>query len=137
MYRKADPKPVIRRMAGELGLRPEALRNWIRRDEADHAEAGAGRAAEGERRSPAFVRDPQGRLGFFRRGARPDPATVLKLIDEGQDRFGAEPVPPGRLLPPDRGLAHLRAGGCRSRADRLGVRPPRSARRARKAGPPQ
>lgn len=31
-------------------------------------------------------------LGFFRPGARPDPATVLKLIDEHQDRFGAEPV---------------------------------------------
>ncbi|MFI5529301.1 IS3 family transposase [Kitasatospora sp. NPDC051853] len=38
------------------------------------------------------MRDPQGRLGFFRPGARPDPATVLRLIDEHQDRFGAEPV---------------------------------------------
>ncbi|MFF1875173.1 IS3 family transposase [Kitasatospora herbaricolor] len=38
------------------------------------------------------MRDPQGRFGFFRPGARPDPATVLKLIDEHQDRFGAEPV---------------------------------------------
>lgn len=38
------------------------------------------------------MRDPQGRLGIFRPGARPDPATPLKLIDEHQDRFGAEPV---------------------------------------------
>ncbi|MGW0396221.1 transposase [Streptomyces sp. NPDC003042] len=38
MYREADPKPVIRRMAGELGVHPEALRNWIRQDEADHGE---------------------------------------------------------------------------------------------------
>ncbi|MDX2390989.1 transposase [Streptomyces sp. DK15] len=30
VYRTAEPKPVIRRMAEELGLHHEALRNWIR-----------------------------------------------------------------------------------------------------------
>ncbi|MBB6172883.1 transposase [Nocardiopsis mwathae] len=35
LYRESDPKPVIRRMAEQLNVHPEALRNWIRQDEAD------------------------------------------------------------------------------------------------------
>ena len=38
MYWAAEPKPVIRRMAGELGGHHEALRNWIR--QADAGERG-------------------------------------------------------------------------------------------------
>ncbi|MGW2651814.1 transposase, partial [Streptomyces sp. NPDC001393] len=34
MYRASEPKPVIRRMAEELGVHHEALRNWIRQAEA-------------------------------------------------------------------------------------------------------
>jgi transposase len=37
-YRAADPKPVIRHLARDLGVHHEALRNWIRQDEADHGE---------------------------------------------------------------------------------------------------
>ncbi|MEU2835494.1 transposase [Streptomyces lavendulae] len=37
MYRTTEPRPVIRRMAEDLGVHHEALRNWIRQ-----AEAGAG-----------------------------------------------------------------------------------------------
>lgn len=48
MYRAAEPKPVIRRMADDLGVHPEALRNWIRQDEADHGERDAPTTAERE-----------------------------------------------------------------------------------------
>ncbi|GHD63356.1 transposase [Streptomyces goshikiensis] len=37
-YRAADPKPVIRQMARDLGVHHEALRTWIRQDEADHGD---------------------------------------------------------------------------------------------------
>jgi transposase-like protein len=38
LYRESDPKPVIRRLAEQLGVHHEALRNWIRQDQADVGE---------------------------------------------------------------------------------------------------
>lgn len=38
LYRESDPKLVIRRLAEQLGVHHEAMRNWIRQDEADHGE---------------------------------------------------------------------------------------------------
>ena len=38
LYRDSDLKPVIRRLAEQLGVHHEALRNWIRQDQADHGE---------------------------------------------------------------------------------------------------
>ena len=35
LYRESDPKPVIKRLAEQLNVHPEALRNWIRQDQAD------------------------------------------------------------------------------------------------------
>ena len=38
LYRESEPKPVIRRLAEQLNVHPEALRNWIRQDQADRGE---------------------------------------------------------------------------------------------------
>jgi transposase len=38
LYRESEPKPVIRRLAERLNVHPEALRNWIRQDQADRGE---------------------------------------------------------------------------------------------------
>lgn len=75
MYRAAEPKPVIRRMAEELGVHHEALRNWIRQAEADSRRAGrpAHHRGEGRARTAAArgagttpgERGPADGLGFF------------------------------------------------------------------------
>ena len=38
LYRESDPKPVIRKLAEQLGVHHEALRGWIRQDKADQGE---------------------------------------------------------------------------------------------------
>jgi transposase-like protein len=38
LYRESDPKPVIKRLAEQWNVHPEALRNWIRQAEADAGE---------------------------------------------------------------------------------------------------
>jgi transposase len=38
LYRESEPKPVIRRLAEQLNVHHEALRNWIRQAEADAGE---------------------------------------------------------------------------------------------------
>ncbi|GAA1026917.1 hypothetical protein GCM10009557_06300 [Virgisporangium ochraceum] len=38
LYRESDPKPTIRKLAEQLNVHHEALRNWIRQDQADRGE---------------------------------------------------------------------------------------------------
>ncbi|AEM84254.1 transposase [Streptomyces violaceusniger] len=101
MYRAAEPKPVIRRMAEELGVHHEALRNWIRQAEADAGERGD-ILTTAEREELAALRKENAQLkranevlrtasAFFRGPARPDPAQVTALVD-AHPHLGVEPV---------------------------------------------
>ncbi len=38
LYRETEPRPVIRRLAEQLGVHHEALRTWIRQDQADRGD---------------------------------------------------------------------------------------------------
>jgi transposase len=38
LWRESDPKPTYRRLAEQLGVNREALRTWIRQDQADRGE---------------------------------------------------------------------------------------------------
>lgn len=38
LYRESEPKPSFRRLAEQVNVHPEALRNWVRQDEADRGE---------------------------------------------------------------------------------------------------
>ncbi|QIS05578.1 transposase [Nocardia brasiliensis] len=38
LYRESDPKPTVRKLAAQLRVHHEALRNWIRQAEADAGE---------------------------------------------------------------------------------------------------
>src|SRR5215472_741665 len=57
MYRSAQPRPVIRALARQLGVHPEALRTWIRADEGRPVDMHPARerARAQHRRAPAAV----------------------------------------------------------------------------------
>lgn len=55
LYRASDPKPVIRRLAEQLGVHPEALRNWIHQDQADTANDSTGPPRPRPKRSGGCV----------------------------------------------------------------------------------
>lgn len=100
MYRTAEPKPLIPRMAEELGVHHEALRDWIRQAKAEAGERNGMLTTE-EKDELAHLRCevrelrrasevPDG-LGFFRGPARPDPAHVTALLD-AHPHLGVEAI---------------------------------------------
>ncbi|MEU7428351.1 transposase [Streptomyces sp. NPDC040750] len=98
MYRAAEPEPVIRRLAEDLGVHHGALRNWIRQAETDAMLT----CSPPTRRKSSPSCDARcgncvgrtrscGRPRLVRRTARPDPAQVTALLDE-HPHLGVEPV---------------------------------------------
>lgn len=61
MYRTTEPRPVIKRLAVELGVHPEALRGWIRQAEADAGESDD-RLTTAEREELAALRKENAQL---------------------------------------------------------------------------
>jgi putative transposase len=92
----------IGHVAKDLGLPSEALRERVRRAEADQGlrldlaaseEREENRASEArELRAAAGERDPQGGGRFFRRGTRPEAAALIRFIDAHRSRFGVEAI---------------------------------------------
>jgi transposase len=89
LYRESDPKPTIRKLAEQLNVDHEALRNWIRQDQADRGECAdqpTTEMVEENRQLRKEVADLRRvneilRVGLqlFRLGARPDLATFMRL----------------------------------------------------------
>ena len=69
MYREAEPKPVVRALARQLGVHPEALRTWIRADEGRPMDKHPGRGRVRTARSvvvPELPADVQAELEDLR-----------------------------------------------------------------------
>ena len=91
LYRESDPKPVIAQLARQLNVHPEALRNWIRQDEADRGERHdrpTTEMLEENRRLRAEVKELRAvndvlkaASAYFASGDRPDPEKVMNFID--------------------------------------------------------
>jgi transposase len=68
MYKAAEPKPVIRQMARQLGVHPEALRNWIRRDEEYQGRRpGRGAVRSAQAPVPELSAEVEAELGALRK----------------------------------------------------------------------
>ena len=89
------------RVGRQLGVHPEALRSWVKQAEIDGGErpgittGDSQRIADLEREVRELRRanqNPEGRLGVFRAGTRPQASALVGFIDAHRDRFGIEPV---------------------------------------------
>lgn len=66
MYKAADPKPVMRQLAQQLGVHPEALRQWLRED-ADTRLPGRGGVRSARLAVPGVPADVAAELDALRR----------------------------------------------------------------------
>ncbi|WP_423791114.1 transposase [Micromonospora cathayae] len=81
LYRESDSKPVIRRLAEQLGVHHEALRNWIRQAEAEAGERTdrpTSEMAEENRRLRRAGRRRRGRRSAWRLRISAMPALVVQ-----------------------------------------------------------
>ncbi|HEV8174912.1 MAG TPA: IS3 family transposase [Actinoplanes sp.] len=92
---------AITSVANKLGVSSETLRKWIRQSEVDTGRRPGTTSDESAelkrlRRENAELRRANEILkaasAFFRRGARPPRAEMIRFVDEHKDRFGVEPL---------------------------------------------
>lgn len=104
LYRKSDPKPVVRRLAEQLGVHPEALRTGSARTKPTPANVMTGprprpskRTADCAKRSLSCAEPTRSskQRAFFRPGGRPSPAAVMKIVADLRDRFRGRADTPG------------------------------------------
>lgn len=98
---KGSDRPLAH-IAGDLGVHPEALRNWVRQDEAERGERAdqlstAERdefeaATGGEHGAASGQRNPEGGERHFRGRSRPSPDEVIAVVEQCGDRVGVEPI---------------------------------------------
>lgn len=98
---QSSGRPVAH-VARDLGIHKEALRQWVRQAEADKGDrpdllTTAERTELSQLRKEIAElrraeRDPEGRVGVFREGARPAPHEADAVINHLRDDFGVEPV---------------------------------------------
>ena len=91
---------MVSRVARQLGIGEQTLRNWVERAEIDTGRR-PGTTTEDKARIAELEKeirelapgqcDPQVGVGFFRGGARP-PQAVVRYIDAHKEEFGVEPI---------------------------------------------
>ncbi|WP_432537979.1 IS3 family transposase [Kineococcus arenarius] len=122
---------ALKRIAGQLGINPETLRNWVVQAEVDAGDRpgtttdDAARLAELEkevrelRRANAILRSAS---GFLRGGARPPLPLTNRYIDEHKDQFGVEPICRElQIAPSTYYAAHTRPPSKRSVSDQAAL----------------
>ncbi|MCI0543670.1 MAG: IS3 family transposase [Actinobacteria bacterium] len=94
-------KGPIKKVADQLGINPETLRNWVRRAEVDRRERPGTTSEDADRikqlerevrelrRANAILKSAS---AFFRGGARPPTQLMVDYIDGHREEFGVEPI---------------------------------------------
>ncbi|MFI7209388.1 IS3 family transposase [Micromonospora aurantiaca (nom. illeg.)] len=123
---------AIRRIAGQLGIHPEALRTWVKKAEVDAGErpgttsSDAERIAVLERENRELRRANQilkSAAFFLRGGAGPSVAMKVAFVDSHQVEHGVQPVlqaledTPAQIAPSTYYAAKTRPVSARSRRD--------------------
>ena len=91
LYRESEPRPVIRRLAEQLNVHLEAVRNWIRQAEADLGDSVDWPKTEMieenrrlKRENSEHAEGERGLAGgqrLFRGRDRPEPEAVMSFVD--------------------------------------------------------
>ncbi|MFI7608685.1 IS3 family transposase [Micromonospora sp. NPDC049366] len=123
---------AIRRIAGQLGVHPEALRTWVKKAETDAGDrpgttsSDAERLAALEREVRELRRANQilkSAAFFLRGGAGPSVAMRVAFVDSHQEEHGVQPVlralegTPAQIAPSTYYAAKTRPASARSRRD--------------------